>query len=350
MMKKIACAASLMCIAAAANAQSSVVIYGIMDANVSYKSNAGIDGGKQWKLDSGGMNTSRFGLRGSEEISPGFKAIMQLEGGLDISSGASEGNLFGRQANVGFQGEYGKLIAGRSFSSTYDMLINFDPMGYAPQYSWVVSGSATGQLPDGMLTGESNMVKYSYDANGFAFGATYAFGEVPGSYTADAALSLAGSVTNGPFAVALTYDRANGMLDANDNYAKARSYHLAGRYDFGEIKGFVGYRNFNMSVPANIPDIRRDTYWLGAQFQLTPAYRLTAAYYYQNQKNVAAGKDADPSMFVLQTRYALSKRTDLYMVAAYSKAKNGQPIGLSRSEVAFGNSQTGLTAGVQHRF
>jgi predicted porin len=55
-------------------------------------------------------------------------------------------------------------------------------------------------------------------------------------------------------------------------------------------------------------------------------------------------------MYVARYRYALSKRTDLYVSAAYVKAKNGQLTGLSRDDAGFGESQRGFVTGMQHRF
>ncbi len=51
---------------------------------------------------------------------------------------------------------------GRSFTTTYDFLLPFDPMGYAPFYSWATSGGQIATLPrkDGMATGMSNLIKY----------------------------------------------------------------------------------------------------------------------------------------------------------------------------------------------
>jgi predicted porin len=59
---------------------------------------------------------------------------------------------------------------------------------------------------------------------------------------------------------------------------------------------------------------------------------------------------ADPTMLVLRAKYALSKRTFLYVTAAHARAEHGQLIGLSRDEPGFGSTQTGITTGVQHRF
>jgi predicted porin len=58
---------------------------------------------------------------------------------------------------------------------------------------------------------------------------------------------------------------------------------------------------------------------------------VIGAIYYQNIKNVA--NDADPIMYSLRLKYAMSKRTDLYLSTAYAKAKNNQLVGLSRDDV-----------------
>ena len=85
-------------------------------------------------------------------------------------------------------------------------------------------------------------------------------------------------------------------------------------------------------------------------YQTTPVITLTGVVYYQDVKNVAANADADPIMYVGRFKYALSKRTDLYVAAAYAKAKNDKLVSVSRDDAGFGNTQRGVMAGVQHRF
>jgi hypothetical protein len=85
---------------------------------------------------SGGKNTSRWGLRGTEDLGGGLKAVFNLEGGILMDTGAADGALFKRQAYVGLEGSFGRVVIGRSFTSTYDTVIKFDPMGFAPNYSW----------------------------------------------------------------------------------------------------------------------------------------------------------------------------------------------------------------------
>ncbi|MDO8654308.1 MAG: porin [Undibacterium sp.] len=350
MKKTLICAAALTMIAGLAQAQSNVTIYGLIDANLTYNNNADVAKNSQSKLNSGGMNTSRLGFRGTEDLGGGLKAIMQLEGGLLLDTGASDGDLFGRQANVGLQGNFGKLVAGRSYSTTYDFVLPFDPMGYSGQYSWVTSAGATGGRKDGMLTAVSNMLKYQYDGEGYKLGATYGFGEVAGDTSSGAKLALAASVNFGAVAAVLAYDQNNSVAIAGGAMDEAKSIHLAGSYQINDAKLFAGYRNYKKTLATGATDLRSDLVWAGLNYQLTPAWILTGIYYYQDIKNMATGADADPGMLVARARYALSKRTDIYLAAAYAKGTNGKLVGVSRDDVAFGTSQNSATVGIQHRF
>ncbi|MFZ6773475.1 porin [Undibacterium sp. SXout7W] len=349
-MKKLVSVASLLCLASAAQAQSNVTIYGLLDANITYNNNADANKGNQFKLNSGGMNTSRFGFRGTEDLGNGLKAIMQLEGGILLDTGASDGDIFGRQANVGLQGDFGRVVAGRSYSTTYDFILPYDPMGYAPQYSWATSAGATGSRKDGMLTTVSNLVKYQYDGKGYKLGASYGFGEVAGDTSGNAKYILAGSVFDGSWAAVVTYEQNNSAPVTGGNYDQAKVWHLAGTYDLGSTKLFAGYRNFKKTLATGSADQRSDLYWIGANYNLTPQWTLTGVYYAQDIKNVAPGADADPSLLALRAKYALSKRTDLYVAAGFAKASNNKLTGVSRDDAGFANSQNSATVGIQHRF
>ncbi|WP_034299709.1 porin [Herbaspirillum sp. RV1423] len=353
MQKKLIATAILSVLSGAAAAQSTVTVYGLIDTGVEYLNHAGANGGSVTRLSSGAMNTSRIGFRGSEDLGGGLKAIFQLENGFKLDTGAFDGDanqLFNRQSNVGLEGAFGRVVAGRSFSTTYDFILPFDPMGYSGQYSWVTSAGATGGRKDGMPTGVSNMVKYQSNFGGFKLGAMYGFGEVAGSVNDSSKYGVGLGYGNGPFSLAATYDRVNGTAAlAGGAYDKTSTVHLAGGYQATEALKFnLGYRYYKKTLTSGAADLRSDFYWGGGSYKLTPALTLIGTIYYQNQKNLAT--DADPIMYSLRLKYALSKRTDLYASGAYAKAKNNQLVGLSRDDVGYGNNQVGVTLGMQHRF
>jgi len=331
-------------------AQSNVQIYGLLDANVEYLTNANPAKNSVTRLNSGGANTSRFGFRGTEDLGDGLKAVFQLEGGIKLDTGASDGDIFGRQANVGLEGSFGRVVAGRSYSTVYDFILPFDPMGYAPQYSWATSAGASGNRKDGLLTGVSNMVKYSGEFNGVKLGATYGFGEVAGSTSDNAKYALAAAYASGALRLAAVYSQVNGTGNAAGAYDKTTTTHLAVGYQVADAKLNAGYRRFNKTFASGVADQKSDTFWGGVNYKTSEAFTLTGVVYYQDIKNTTAALDADPIMYVLGGKYAMSKRTDLYLVGAYAKAKGSNTVSLSRDDVGYGNSQTGVTAGIQHRF
>ncbi|RYP57981.1 hypothetical protein DL771_011381 [Monosporascus sp. 5C6A] len=126
---------------AAAFAQSSnVTLYGIVDAGVSYQShvNGGANGnGSVTALTSGGLSGSRWGIRGAEDLGNNLKGIFVLESGFDIDTGKSAqgSRLFGRQAYVGLQGDFGAVTLGRQQNALYDLFAAYDPMAVGPNYS-----------------------------------------------------------------------------------------------------------------------------------------------------------------------------------------------------------------------
>jgi predicted porin len=106
-------AMALFAAAGSASAQSNVQVYGLLDVGMETANNQTPTGGSMTRVISGGMNTSRWGLRGSEDLGGGLKAVFNLEGGILMDTGAQDGALFKRQANVGLEGAYGRVVIGR---------------------------------------------------------------------------------------------------------------------------------------------------------------------------------------------------------------------------------------------
>jgi predicted porin len=335
-----------------AGAQSNVTLYGIIDAGVGVTNHASNDQHTAIKVNSGGMNISRWGLRGNEDLGGGLNAVFQLEGGILLDTGAYDTVLFKRQANVGLEGELGRIVVGRSFTTSYDFLLPFDPLGYASYYSWAPSGNASGASKYGMTTAADNLVKYSAKAGDFIVGASYGFGEQTGSNTDNTKLALGGTYLHGPLALVTTYERINGNTEpATGHRSTTIAWHAGAMYTVDGVKLQAVARDFRQTAPgAASVDVRATLYWCGVTVPVAPALALTGALYYQDVKNVRAGTDADPTMLVLRLRYALSKRTDLYAVGGYTHSQHGQMVSLSRDESGFADHQAGIMIGIQHRF
>ncbi|ALK98286.1 porin [Massilia sp. WF1] len=335
----------------AAQAQTNVQVYGLIDAGVEHLTNAGPNGADMTRVISGGKNTSRWGFRGTEDLGGGLKAVFNLEGGILLDTGAQDGALFKRQANVGLEGAFGRVVIGRSFTTTYDLVIKVDPMGFAPNYSWATSGNASGPSKYGMTTAFDNLIKYTGHTGGFTYGATIGLGEQTNSQADGRKYAVGGSWTGGGLLVMASYEQINGnTVAATGNRDETTAFHVGADYKVGPWRLDAAMRGYKLeSGKAATPDVRGDTYWAGVSYTINP-WTLTGAVYHVNTKNLPSEKDADPTMFVARALYALSKRTDLYMVAAHAKADHGQLVGLSRDDAGFGSTQNGFTAGIQHRF
>lgn len=330
-----------------ANAQTNVQVYGLIDAGLEVVDHAKDDGGSMVRVVSGGKNTSRWGLRGSEDLGGGLKAVFNLEGGIDMDTGAADGNLFKRQANVGLEGGFGRLVVGRSFTTTYELVIKFDPMGFAPNYSWATSGSATGPSKYGMTTAFDNMVKYTGRKGDFTYGASVGLGEQAGSSGDGRKYALGGSWITDSLGLMAAYEQVNGSTAATTGRRdRTTALHLAADYKSGRWRYTGGMRSYKLRAAA---DLRGDTYWGGITY-VVDRLTLTGAVYHIDTRHLPAAQDANPTMFVARAMINLSKRTQLYVSAAHARADNGQLVGLSRDDPGTGTTQTGVTAGIQHRF
>ncbi len=355
-MKKTSLNLAVMALAAAAggaaHAQSNVQIYGLLDAGIETANNKSATGGSRTSVISGGMNTSRWGLRGSEDLGGGLKAVFNLEGGILMDTGAQDGVLFKRQAYAGLEGSFGRVVIGRTFTSVYDTVLAFDPMGYSPYYSWATSGPATGPSKYGFTAAYDNVIKYTVVTGGLKFSANYAAGEQATGAQDSAKIGAGATYKIGAAHLMATWERNNGnTVPATGARDKNTVWHLGANYENGPFKLFGVIRDYKLVAgKALTADVDATTSWAGIAYKANAVTTLTGAIYHVNVKNVAGGKDADPTMYALRYRYALSKRTSLHISAAYAKSKNGQLTGLSRDDAGFGTSQHGLVVGMQHRF
>ena len=130
----VAGAASLCSIPATAQ---TAVLYGLIDASGSRVKEVG--GDWRWQLDADGMPPSYLGVRASEDLGGGLRAVFRLESYLRVDTGnfgRTEGDAFwAREASVGLSGQFGTTVLGRTPTPLYLSTVNFNPFGESPRFS-----------------------------------------------------------------------------------------------------------------------------------------------------------------------------------------------------------------------
>nr|WP_321964172.1 porin [Paraburkholderia sp. J7] len=337
--------------APAAHAQSSVTLYGLIDAGIMYTNNvaSGKTGGALWQATSGNVNGSRFGVRGSEDLGGGLHAVFVLENGFNVQNGklGQDGRMFGRQAYVGLASDqFGSLTLGRQYDSLVDFVAplsatagTFGDTGFAHPFD-------NDNLNHSLRM--SNAVKFTSNTySGLKFGALYAFSNNT-DFAVNRAYSFGASYTNGPLAIAAGYLQLNGTQGATASSPGAvdlaestangkggfslgadrlRSFGGGINYTFGPATaGFVFTRSEytgTSSFGSQGGDMSFNNYEVNGKYQLNPAWSLGLAYTFTDghvSNTTTFGADPKWNQVDAQVVYRLSKRTDLYGEAMYQHA------------------------------
>ncbi|MDE1011562.1 MAG: porin, partial [Paraburkholderia fungorum] len=209
-------------LSSSAYAQSSVTLYGTVDAGVIYSTNqqvtnanGSVSGGHAVQLGGGNLVPSRWGLMGTEDLGGGIKASFDLENQFLTGTGAmlQSGSLFNRQAWVGLgDARFGTLTAGRQYDSYSDFL-----GVYASSNSWATQyGSHFGDIDNlNEAFNFNNALKFtSADFGGLTFGGTFSLGGQAGNFAAKRGYSLAAAYNHGPVSLSAGYLSLNQPLDA----------------------------------------------------------------------------------------------------------------------------------------
>ena len=326
-MKKTLVAIAALAAVGAASAQSSVTLYGRIDASLgSVKTETNgvtvADPGAQ--IRSGGHTGSRWGLKGSEDLGGGLKANFVLEQGFNIDDGtASSARQFHRQAYVGLSGGFGSLNIGRQYDVTDKMYGMYDPFGYsgysAMGYAFNV-GCTTGGSGD-CVGRQDNTVMYTTPSmGGFSVAAMWAPGEDKTAVaSAGRVYGIMANYSNGPIAAGLGWQSnkaAGGQARTDTNFGAS--------YDLGVAKLYLQLEN---GKNKNTVGTGKDSgYGLGAVVPVGPA-SLTVGYATEKQK-IAGTKVSDSKAFSLLGKYDLSKRT--YVYAAYRRGET-DPVGAANT-------------------
>jgi len=378
-MKKSLIALAVLAASGAAMAQSSVTLFGVIDAGVGYIKADGA--GHTTGLISGGNSTSRLGFRGTEDLGGGLAASFWLEGQLsnDVGAGASQtsGFDFARRSTVSLSGNFGEVRLGRDFAATYLNTLAFDAFGQRGLGQVETVGVAAGGVTGlNGTTRVSNGVAYFLPANlgGLYGNVQYAFGErssnqapVAGFGSATTAITdktgnyLGGRIgyANGPLDVAASYGRFADAVRTVAVGSYAEDYNLGNigaSYDFGVVKPMILVQSEKIdgrtAGAAAVGDFKLNTYAIGATAPLGAGV-LRASVSRYDVKN----SSNDANKFAIGYVYNLSKRTAVY--ADVSRIANkgaaqytfgGLGGSLATGTVTGGGDVTGVAVGVKHSF
>jgi predicted porin len=332
-------------------AQSSVTLFGIADVTARRVSNSGATSVTQ--LASGGLNTSRFGLRGTEDLGGGYSAGFWLEGALLIDSGTGGGSntnnqasgatpagglTFGRRSSVSLYAPWGELRIGRDLvpqiltTTYYDPFFNVG-VGASQTFNSLITG------PTGVRASNSISL-LTRPGPGFIGHLMYYMGE----NASGSANSKDG--TGVGIRLGYAFDTLEVTASTSDTKyvgANTRQTTVGAIWNFGAGKltgvvnddrsGALKARGFNVGV---IVPLR--------QHEFKAAYSQ-----YKIDNNLLSPMAKKIS---LGYAYNLSKRTALYTAVGYVKNSNGATATAAPGAPAAranGNS-TGLDLGVRHMF
>lgn len=324
-MNKHLIALAALAAAGSALAQSNVTLYGRLNTSYGHEKNNLTNVGSA-QMYSGDLTSSRWGLRGSEDLGNGLKANFQLEAGFNSSDGTGTAG-FDRQSWVGLSGGFGAVKFGKTdsvFKDVYDLGLthNVFDSDYTPvkiAYTGVANFSSR----------PNNQIRYETpNMSGFSAGVTYAVDE-------DA------TVSNDISAFSLRYKA--GALDVgfglqnqqNSTAASDRDFQvLSAVYDFGVVRVSGQFHNAKqangvkdsdwaagLSVPMGALDYtigyarsttktngattaKGNAYGMGVMYTLSKRTRVYATYLTGDVKNAAGVKTAD------RTQYAVGIRHD----------------------------------------
>jgi predicted porin len=369
--KTILACAVLVCLGGSAWAQSSVTLYGVLDAGVERISNVSGTTASVTRMpgQSGGSLPSRWGIRGSEDLGNGLKTVFTLESGISVDKGSNNtnqgGRLFGRQAFVGLAGDWGQLSFGRQYTMYFWSLLDGDLLG--------PSIYALGSLDAGIPGARSdNTVAYKGTFSGVTLGATYSLGrdttncagELAGDAKACREVSLLAKYDDKDkrWGVALAHDAQRGGTGGTGGLTLSSQTDkrtvVDGYAKWGDLKVAAGLiKRNNQGVVTTTVTPKSDLAYLEAGYALTSAFTVEGLWGRLKYKDSTDNSKA--TLTSVRGLYALSKRTVAYVAAGRMSNKGSANLGVSGGTTpadgastapGAGKGQSGLMIGMRHSF
>lgn len=355
--------------AGGALAQSSLTLFGVVDAAVTYTRGSGDGSAHKTQLTNSGNMFSRLGFRGTEDLGGGYSANFWLEMGLQNDNGTgfpsnsnnqASGNgtagllSFNRRATVSLAGAFGELRLGRDYVPAFWNTAIFDSFGTGSGIGAnQIYFSGLGGLVAPTGTRASNSIGYLLPASlgGFYGQLMYAMGEndsssvlpgtlVPNRHDGDHTGARFGYQSGG-INVALATGRtryASGDL---------RVTNLGAAYTFGP--SLVNLKLTSELYKESKGTTDANGTLVGFQLPIGPG-EIKASYARYRLEPAGALRKPTSTKLAIGYVHNLSKRTALYATIARVTNSNGASAALTGAITAVNRASSGAEFGMRHAF
>jgi len=337
--------------ATGAYAQTSVTLYGVIDAGIASYSNVGSAGNQSMTaVTDGALSSSVWGLRGSEDLGKGMKANFNVESDLSMNNGTTSSSGFWRRAsNVGISGSFGAIEIG----------VKLNPVIATNSALMTTAGNSVSTMASGAMNFSDfytrNALTYtSPSVGGLVIQAQTGLSQSVNSSTAGSMNAVSAAFTSGPFEARIATQTRNGaaadtaVSGANPStatYTYGGSTALVGKAS-GDKKTTIGGIKYTMGALQVAAASYNNEYSTtpGGAVTTVRGNGLSASYQLNAQTRVGAARIASEGSTLthLQARYELSKRSQLY--AMYGAADNGSTTkfwpGASNTNTVTGSTTT----------
>jgi len=341
-----------------------VTIYGIFDAAVERLDHVGASNANLYRMTTlSGTVPSRLGLRGTEDLGGGLKAVFTLEMGFGPDTGALNqgGRTWGRQAFVGLSGDWGAVTLGRQYTMLFWSNGDADVLG---PNAYGIS-SLDNYFPNARA---DNSIAYRGTFSGLQVGAMFSVGrDGVNAGPSPSGTNCPGETTDRKacreYSAMLKYDspRWGAALSTDSIYGNTGAFAglttsaltdtrtmLNGYLRFGDAKVGAGYLMRRNEGSATTP--KSKLMYLGVFYPVTQQVSVEAELFQLKF-------DSSPNKAVLaafRANYAFSKRTTVYTTMGRIDNSGSLAISASGSQAGgtpiAGGEQLGIATGIRHSF
>jgi predicted porin len=374
-------AAALAAIGGTAHAQSSVTLYGVTDSGLLYQSTSAASFnpkapnlGAVYRYKDGGIYSSIWGMKGSEDIGGGYHVNFRLQGSFDTGTGksgladtAGATALFNQVATVGASGPFGSVNAGRQIV----------PMAYAMAETDVRSANYFGSILTAWIglntaagwpgTSTNGPIGALYDSNAIVYespkfhGASalleYAPGGVAGSFQGGTRESAVLKYSNYGLNLSAVYysghDTNPGPTTVATGLQNNRFWYLGAKYTtINGISMSASYSNganpATKSASNPFGGTSLDMYSVGLGYRVSSAWNVTSGVYYLKDRNNSDNKSLAVAGGV---DYSLSKSTVIYGQVGWVNNHGDMTQTIAYGQPAApGMGTTAVMLGMRHAF